>query len=139
MKKIVVFILAIAMCFLTACDGMTDRNIKKTVEEFILCVEEDRFRDAAELIHSDCNTTADEISSYFALLEKESALEFSGDFQLIEYEYEDYDEENPIVEGEYVKATGIVESDGVTISFEIKLVENENDFGIYRIKFRKKD
>ncbi len=139
MKKILALLFVCSMCLLTACGGMSNKKIQKTVEEFILCVEEDRFSDAAELIHSECKTTADEVSSYFALLEKDKKLDFTKGFQLLQYEFEDFEEEEPTVVGEYVKASGTVEAGDCIFTFDIKLVENENDFGIYKIKFREKE
>ena len=136
MKKILtIFIICI---FFTLCGCSSTDKIESTVEEFVLCIEEDRYDDAVNLMHSECQITADEISSYFALLEKESKTDFSDNFQLIEYEIEDFEDSEAQVKGTYTKASGLVECEDETFTFEIKLVENDTDFGIYKIKFRKK-
>lgn len=138
MKRFLVWVMAFSICLLSGCNS-TDKQIKNTVEDFVLCVEEDRFDDAAELIHSECAITADEVASYFALLEKEKNLDFTKGFQLIEYEYEDFEDDSAEIKGSYVKATGTVEAKDVVYTFELKIVDNEEDFGIYKIKFREKE
>lgn len=123
MKRIFALILAIAICVLCGCSKTGE--IEKTVEEFITCVEEDRFDDAAALIHPDREINADEISSYFALLEKDAGVDISDDFQLIEYEIEDWEEEEPEIDGVYTKVTGLVENEEQSkqFTFDIKLVK----------------
>ena len=72
-------------------------------------------------------------------MEKEKNLDFTKGFQLIEYEYEDFEDDSAEIKGSYVKATGTVEAKDVVYNFELKLVDNEEDFGIYKIKFREKE
>ena len=134
MKKILALFLTLSFLLLCGCGN----EYKKTAEEFVLCVEEQRFEDAVLLMHPECEVTADEVSSYFALLEKESGIEFKDDFKITECETEEYEDSEATVEGAHTKATGIVMSDGKEFTFDIKLVENDNGFGIYKIKFRVK-
>lgn len=135
MKKILALILVLSLCLLCGCGN----QYEDTVEEFVLCIEEERFEDAVGLMHPECAVTADEVSSYFALLEKETSIKFAGDFKITEYEIEDFEDEEATIDGEYTKASGEAESDGEEFTFEIKLVENDNGYGIYKIKFRAKE
>ncbi len=135
MKKVFAIFLALSLVFLCGCG---DRN-KKTAKEFILCIEEQRFEDAVALMHPECLVTSDEISSYFALLEKDSGVEFFGDFKLEECETEEFEDTEATVSGEHIKATGIVRSGGMEFTFDIKLAENDKGYGIYKIKFRAKE
>lgn len=137
MKRILA-IIVVAVCLLCGCNATSE--IEKTVEEFIECVEKDDFEAAALLIHPDREINKDEIASYFALLEKDAGIDISNDFQLIEYEIEAWQEEEPEIEGEYTKVTGLIESEkeGKQFTFDIKLVENEDALGIYKMKFRVK-
>ena len=135
MKKILVVFLSLLLCLFCACG----ENEPDLVEKFVLCIENDTFDEIMTVMHPDSVVTAEEIDSYFALLEKSCGVEFKGDFKITEYELEEYDDPEPTIKGEYLRATGITESDGARFTFDIKIVENEKAKGIYKIKFRPQD
>ncbi len=135
MKKVFAIFLALSLIFLCGCGN----KHKKTAEEFILCIEEQRFDDILPLMHPECEVTADEISSYFALLEKETGIKFKGDFKLQNIEIESFEDAEATVLGEHTKASGIVLSNSREFTFTLKLAENDNGYGVYKIKFRAKE
>lgn len=140
MKKILVLLTVVALFLLTACSGISGSKVKNTTEDFISYVGEGDFKKAHELIHIERETTADEIESYFGILEKGMDVDFSKKFQVIEYEYEDWEDEETTILGEYVKVTGTIETeDKKVIDFSLKLVKNDKDLGIYKIKFKEKE
>ena len=134
MKKIFAVILALSLIFLCGCDNKHE----KIAEDFILCIAEQRFDDILPLMHPECEVTADEISSYFALLEKETSIKFKDNFKLESLKVESFEDAEATVLGEHTKASGIAIGGSREFTFTLKLVENDNGYGVYKIKFRAK-
>ncbi len=143
MKKTVVILMTLMLLVLCGCKSTFDKT-QDVVEEFLLCVHEDRFDDAEKLMYPDLEVKADEISSFFSLKEKMSGADFSKKFQIIEYELEEWEDKDPIVEGKtiegnYIKATGWLESDYADFTFKIMMVEKDDVIKIYRMEFTEKN
>ena len=134
MKKALAIFLAFLMLFLCGCGN----KHKEIAEDFVLCVSEQRFDDAVSLMHPECEVVGNEIASYFALLEKETSIKFKDNFKLKSVEVEAFEDEEATVLGEHTKASGIVIGGSREFTFTLKLVENDNGYGIYKIKFRAK-
>lgn len=134
MKKVLAIFLALGMIFLCGCGN----KHKETAEEFVSCVSDQRFDDAVALMHPECNVVGDEIASYFALLEKETSIKFADNFELQSVEIENFEDPEATVQGEHTKASGIVIGGSREFTFTLKLVQNDNGYGIYKIKFRAK-
>ncbi|MBO5019856.1 MAG: hypothetical protein J6D52_04245 [Clostridia bacterium] len=134
MKKILAIFLAMGFIFLCGCENKHE----KIAEEFVLCIAEQRFDDAVALMHPECNVIGDEIASYFAILEKETSIKFKDNFNLQSVKVEKFEDSEATVSGEYTKASGIVIGGSREFTFTLKLVENDNGYGIYKIKFRAK-
>ncbi len=134
MKKVFAMLLALSMIFLCGCNN----KYEETAEKFILCVAEESFEEAVSLMHPECKVNADEISSYFALLENEANIKLKDNFQLESLEIESFEDTEATVLGEHTKASGIALADGIEFTFTLKLVENDNGYGIYKIKFNVK-
>ena len=63
---------------------------------------------------------------------------FKNNFELKSVEIEGFEDSEATVSGEYTKASGIVIGGSREFTFTLKLVENDNGYGIYKIKFRAK-
>lgn len=134
-KKALAIFLSIGFIFLCGCGN----KYEETAENFILCIAEQRFDDAVSLMHPECEVIGDEIASYFAILEKETSVKFKDNFELKSIEIENFEDSEATVLGEHTKASGMVLAGKTEIDFTLKLVENDNGFGIYKIKFRAKE
>ncbi len=133
MKKIIAIVLMAAVLLLLASCGEGTDRAKATVEDFLRCIKEGRYEDAALMTHPSRAATAAEIEELFVDAAQEWDVDFSGGMTLYYYSVTSayYDSD---YDGSAWELWAELEVSGRTLDLEIVVVENDAGYGIAKLR-----
>ncbi len=135
MKKIIRIIVAL-LCLLTVfCSCGTpipSDDAKATTEEFLSCLAEGKYANAAELMHADCTMDEKSLQELMEKIEKETFLDFSAGVKVKKYTgFSSY-----ITTGASTYTlSGYITVSDTDLPFTVVLKQNGENFGIESFSF----
>ena len=129
-KKIFVIFTLTAVLLLSSCgQGISTDEAKSCADEFYKCIEEENYPAAAELMHPDRGTTAEQLEEFFTNVEETVGVDFSKG---IEAKYNGISSSlyNSNVGGAYLELRGELTVDGYIFDLILEFVRTDGVFGL---------
>lgn len=115
--------------------GIPADEAKERAESFVTAVGEERYKDAAALMHPSRETAGDDVKMYFSSMTTEYGVDFTKNFRVLRWSNFRSSVYNSDYEGSYYELTGTAAADEAEFEIRVEIVRNEYGYGIHNIHF----
>lgn len=135
--RLLALLLALTLlALLPSCgNAISGDEAKERASALVAAVGEERYKDAAALMHPSRETAGDDIKMYFTSMTTEYGIDFTKDFQIKSWNGFRSSAYNSAYEGSYYELTGIATADGKEFEIRVELVRNDYGYGIHNFHF----
>ena len=128
-------LLALAALLAACGKGIPADEAKERAESFIAAVGEERYKDAAALMHPSRETAGDDVKMYFSSMTTEYGVDFTKNFRVLRWSGFRSSVYNSDYEGSYYELTGTAAADEAEFEIRVEIVRNEYGYGIHNVHF----